>query len=664
MPVTPPEKQCEPRLTAERLSRVESSLQDLDWRLLHWLLRYPLQRAEDLVVGVARWTSRATVYRHLQVLEASGLVESVLPKTPGEGKRVYHLSNLGLHVLARHLERSADELARAWQADDAGLLRMLPRLATLLPIQDVVNGLVMGAAEAMTNQGRRPQLVRWTWQRDVTHRFQYRDQSMRLFVDGAMALCIRTRQTDGSSLDHWYGLLLLYTNLDDERLLCWRESPERWSSYQHMLPVFILAASPRRAEHWQHAVETSALKLRLEPLRGALACFSHERSLPVNPWRFAWRTLSTNCSCHLGDLLRAVPPAVFRPLLNVNESEVGPQHTRTPPKASSTSGPAEKSARLVVGNLARRAAHVARSNLEEREVTALLGLRLTPGHWSILRLLLAHPLFSDEELAALQGRKRKSLRSSLDTLRVLGCLESLSTSAGNRWHLRERGLRLISAANHLSLRNTATRPDDETSSILVQRGEGWLLQNIEHTAGIYGFFAVLAQTARRAPEQALCWWETGAACERRYRVGEYWHNLRPDALAEYRVGQRSLRFWLEWDRGTMNVRDLTVKFTSYAHYIASREWAREGSAMPSLLCVAPELAQERRIQRVAQSNLSSITGLVIWTTTAVLLHEQGPLAPIWSSGPPQPGQVAKTGSLPRCSVFEMISQEKEDDHTS
>ena len=85
-----------------------------------------------------------------------------------------------------------------------------------------------------------------------------------------------------------------------------------------------------------------------------------------------------------------------------------------------------------------------------------------------------------------------------------------------------------------------------------------------HTAGIYGFFTRLAQSARREPEQALCWWETGAVCERRYQVGEQWYNLRPDALAEYRVGQQRMRFWLEWDRGTMNVRDLAVKFTSYA----------------------------------------------------------------------------------------------------
>src|SRR5229473_4893705 len=207
------------KLTAGALAELGASLVEIDWRLLHWLLRYPLQRTDDLVVGVARWCSRATVYRHVQALEARGLLESVLPKTPGSGKRLYHLSNFGLHALARHLDRPARDLARRWQADEAGLLRLLPRLPTLLLLQEVVNGLVMYAAEAMTNQGRRPRLVRWTWQRNVTHRFQYRDQVLRLFADGVVALCIRTQQSDGGTLDRWYGLFLLSTELDDERLM-------------------------------------------------------------------------------------------------------------------------------------------------------------------------------------------------------------------------------------------------------------------------------------------------------------------------------------------------------------------------------------------------------------------------------------------------------------
>jgi hypothetical protein len=89
-----------------------------------------------------------------------------------------------------------------------------------------------------------------------------------------------------------------------------------------------------------------------------------------------------------------------------------------------------------------------------------------------------------------------------------------------------------------------------------------------------------------------------------------------------------MRFWLEWDRGTMNVRDLTIKFTSYAHYIASREWAREGARLPKLLCVVPDISQERRMQRVAQTRIMSPAGLDVWTTIDVLLSEHSPLSPI------------------------------------
>lgn len=118
-------------------------------------------------------------------------------------------------------------------------------------------------------------------------------------------------------------------------------------------------------------------------------------------------------------------------------------------------------------------------------------------------------------------------------------------------------------------------------------------------------------------------------CERRYQVNEQWHNLRPDALAEYRAGERRIRFWLEWDRGTMNVRDLTTKCSAYAHYLVSREWARERSPLPLLVCVTPDIAQEQRLARMAQATLAQTRGLMLWTTTSERLDEHGPLAPIW-----------------------------------
>jgi len=656
------------KLTAAALAERDASLAEIDWRLLHWLLRYPLQRADDLVVGIARWASRATVFRHMQGLQSKGLVESVLPNTPGAGKRLYHLSNLGLHTLAGHLDRSARVLARTWQADDVGLLRLLPRLPTLLLLQEVVNGLVTYAAEAMTTQGRRPRLVRWTWQRDVTHRFQYRDQGLRFFADGVVALCIRTQQGDDSTLDRWYGLFLLCTESDDERLmrlrlerlLCWRESPQRWSAYQHMLPVLILAGSPRQRDHWQHAAEAAVLKLRLEPLAGALACLPAPERAHINPWMLTWRTLSTAVSCHLQDLLRPLPRATFPPWLRLEEGEEEARDARSQPNASVTTVSSGTPTRLgcsIVGDLAKHATPIMQDELEEQEVIALLGLRLTACQWGILRLLLAHPLLSDEELAALLSLQRRSVRYSLYELHRLGCLEPIMTQVGKRWHLCGCGLRLIAAANQMHIRNIAVLSDDDTTqetSIVRQRGEIWLLQHIKHTPGIYGFFANLTKTARQQPGQALCWWETGAVCERRYQVHEQWYNLRPDALAEYRTGRQQLRFWLEWDRGTMNVRDLAVKFTSYAQYIVSREWARERSMPPLLVCITPDIAQERRMQRIAQARLTHSPGVVLWTTTRVLLNGHGPLAPIWLQAIPQHRQSAQASDSLRQYIFDAL----------
>lgn len=82
-----------------------------------------------------------------------------------------------------------------------------------------------------------------------------------------------------------------------------------------------------------------------------------------------------------------------------------------------------------------------------------------------------------------------------------------------------------------------------------------------------------------------------------------------------------MRFWLEWDRGTMNVCDLAIKFTSYASYIVSYECAREDSMPPMLVCVAPDIVQERRMQRVALARLTSSPGVAVWMTAGVLLNE-------------------------------------------
>jgi len=237
------------------------------------------------------------------------------------------------------------------------------------------------------------------------------------------------------------------------------------------------------------------------------------------------------------------------------------------------------------------------------------------------------------EIADLLDLQASSIERYLRELHLVGCIEPVATHVGQRWRLMERGLRLVAARHHLSIQSIATADDEHAEASLIQRGQDLLIRHLEHTVGVYGFFAALSLAAKqeRAQQQEhqLLWWETGSSCERRYRDHDHWHNLRPDAMGEYQAGERRVRFWLEWDRATMGTRDLMAKFNTYAHYVASREWFREKAVLPLLLVVAPGQGQEMRIARVITAMLANTPGLVICTTTITRLLDRGPLAAIW-----------------------------------
>src|SRR5256884_9995237 len=121
-----------------------------------------------------------------------------------------------------------------------------------------------------------------------------------------------------------------------------------------MLPVLILAASLRQAEHWQHAVETSALKLHLDPLRRALAFLPELERAHENLWRLPWRTLSTNHLCHLRDRLRRAPPPHFPPFLELAGDQGEPQGGGRLPDGAGVAGASEKRDGPLGGERSRR----------------------------------------------------------------------------------------------------------------------------------------------------------------------------------------------------------------------------------------------------------------------------------------------------------------------
>ena len=636
------------RRSLEAIADVVQHLSAMDVQILHAVLRYPFLRAED--IAVARQIHIATVYRHLTLLHASGLIERVIPGVLGTGAcSLYSLSNLGLHVLAAYEHEDAEALARFWQTDERDLLRLLPRLAHFVSLHHCINALVTHAPEALAERGRKP-VCRWHWLRDYRSRFTFREQTLSCTADALLVLKVRPNSEDGPDTNtNWYSMLLLLdTSLNEhslmsehlKRVVYYRECPLRRKFYHAFPLVLVLVTNPHRREHWQRVAQEATMMhgTVFAPLQGAIACLPDASGLThSNVWRLPWRTLSGNAPCHLQKLLapmplEAIPPGPLDEDLTRDEETMAPRYLAGVPLV--TSG-GRRFKRLIRGEFAARAEQVwrgASADLEECEFVALLGLRMSRRHLDLLTYCLDHPLLSAQDLAMLLTLEEGTIVRYLRELRTMGCLEREETVVGERWHLSERGLRLVAAAHHVRISRlaTATTPvKPRTEPSLVQLGLEEAHGHIQHTAGIYGFFASLAQAANTRPDHRLLWWETGSICERRYRHHDAWYNLRPDGAGEYQAGTQRVRFWLEWDRGTMVLRDLASKFTTYARYVAYRSWVKEHAVLPLLLTVAADVGQERRIRRVAQQQLAHTPGLVMQMTTASLLATQGPLAPIW-----------------------------------
>jgi hypothetical protein len=75
-----------------------------------------------------------------------------------------------------------------------------------------------------------------------------------------------------------------------------------------------------------------------------------------------------------------------------------------------------------------------------------------------------------------------------------------------------------------------------------------------------------------------------------------------------------------------------------------------------LICNASNVAQERRLRRVAQAKLMSDHGLVMWTITEVLLQVHGLDAPIWLTGMPQCSQASQPDSSLRQCAFAKVGK--------
>jgi DNA-binding MarR family transcriptional regulator len=596
-------------------------------RLLFWLLKHPYQRGSDLAFIFQ--VAPSTIWRHLQTLRQHALVESVTPASATSSRHpdvLYYLTSRGIERVADLVGGAHPaRLARMWKANEAGLLQLLPRLASYLPLQDAVLRFIADSPRQLAYSGGYPAAIRWHWQHDYVHPFERKKRRLSCRADGVVVFRRRPlnaiAQKDG--IECWYCVLWLFDpgfyggedlSLMRERceqLLLWRESSERWSFYQTFPPLLVLAPTPHQRDLWIHYALEAATHLRVAPLKGACAM-----QVEDTPWRYPWYRLDGSGAITLQSLVtplaqQALPPGLLAP----KQIDPGTFRKRTSNKD-----------KIVVGNFQTRAEHLEtnKADLKSMTTVSLFSVSMPHRYSELLQQIYAVPLIAPRELAALLRRDVETLQRYLFDLQRLNCLEILPTTCEKRLVLTETGLRLIAGMLGVRMAHLAER--DGTTHQWRQRGVRQALRTIEHTAGIYTFLAQLQRQARKIGQEVR-WWET-TRCFRRYHYQGAWHNLMPDALFEYQAKESRVEAWLEWDTGSMHLKPMTVKFEAYAQYMRSQYYRQEHKTAPILLLVAPQNGREQSLRHVAATIFGTLP-ITLWTTTEQLLNVQSPQAAIW-----------------------------------
>jgi Replication-relaxation len=501
-----------------------------------------------------------------------------------------------------------------------------------------------------------------------------------------------------------YGLFVVYddTFLDPGRpqaalrtLLRGRQAHE--ANGGTMPALLLLVPDARRAQRWQSLNAHMAMEHWLaRPLEGGILVTpppwqiddrasqqthttserSRSRAVASNPWQANWLSLRDSGSRRLEALLTPAHESTL-PALS------------TAPPTGALRQPGVRRAAKVIGHFNHRAAHWAnwapgrketgaspttgggRSGRgpeprSEREHLALLALRLDARHSALLALLAEHALLSGEEVAGVTGITSPSAAVYLRYLRWLRLVVPATTLTladkppsppdtpwlHGRYALSPLGIHLVAARSGRTFKR-APHADGRGSPWVDEHAAAYdrevaaLMRAPAHTAGVYEFIASLYRAATAATAggeaQRVVWWETGRACARQYREIDGWHALRPDAAGEYQAGTQRLRFWLEWDRGTMGRRDLETKFAAYAHYVRSREWRTDGNTpLPYLLIVTRDYGQETRLlAALATAFEGGHCALAVRISLRDQLLVRGPIAPIWRGWTPNAiaGQV-------------------------
>ncbi len=277
----------------------------------------------------------------------------------------------------------------------------------------------------------------------------------------------------------------------------------------------------------------------------------------------------------------------------------------------------------------------------------MLPLVLRAAEKRALDLIADWPWITLKELAAVLRVSAQRASQLVNPLEGFRLVERPHDAAG-RLVLTDRGLALLSRRDRTSVgvakRRWSVSLEDTEGPLewrnLSGRRTRQLFRNVEHTAAVHRFLALLAEQA------ALVGWEVvqldpPRRASRHFRHEDRMRAVNPDAFGALKRGETAWAFFLEWERRAVRPSTMSQRLAPYLRYYSSHRPVDDHGVRPSVLVVFDEEIAHTHFLRVAREEMRARNVAVpLWVSHRAAIDALGPLGRAWRSpGDPQSPQA-------------------------
>ena len=267
----------------------------------------------------------------------------------------------------------------------------------------------------------------------------------------------------------------------------------------------------------------------------------------------------------------------------------------------------------------------------------LLPVALQPALKRTMDILFDWPWTTAKDLGGLLGVSAQ--RTSQLTIPLVGAdlARRVQTGGRERLGLTDWGIAVLARRDRTSVGRlrklwSAEERDSDTDftwrNVLGARSR-LLARNMEHTEAVHGFLAQLSRQADKRGYEVV-------QLDPPHRASRFFdHNykmrsIHPDAFGILRVRDKTIPFFLEWERRAVRPGTMATRLAPYLRYYSGLDPLDDHGTQPLVLIVFDDTLVESRFLAVARREVArTMVKLPLWVSHGKALEEKGPLGPVW-----------------------------------